>query len=130
MLGVINGSFYAMLSLSRAIIFGLLNVSNFANDALYMMSASLAWIEMDHLYGLLLTFCCITLRVGGHLSLILRRLQSAVFSARSVVLLYRPRLYGAYELSRLGSASFAGGVFFDLIRDRKNQIGRLPARRY
>ena len=92
LLGLVNGSFYAMLSLGLAVIFGLLNVINFAHGALYMMGAFLAWIglqyfgisywvmlvlapllialfgmliertmlrwlyQLDHLYGLLLTF--------------------------------------------------------------------------
>jgi branched-chain amino acid transport system permease protein len=100
LLGLVNGSFYAMLSLSLAVIFGLLNVINFAHGALYMMGAFLAWIglqyfgisywvmlllapflialfgmviertmlrwlyQLDHLYGLLLTFG-ITLIIEG-----------------------------------------------------------------
>ncbi|AUM75748.1 branched-chain amino acid ABC transporter permease [Paracoccus jeotgali] len=92
LLGLINGSFYAILSLGLAIIFGLLNIINFAHGALYMIGAFLTWMGMyylninyfamlvlapvlvglfgcvierlllrrlynlDHLYGLLLTF--------------------------------------------------------------------------
>jgi len=92
LLGLVNGSFYAMLSLGLAVIFGMLNIINFAHGALYMMGAMLAWIgmayfglnywamlvlaplvvgalglmierlllrwlyQLDHLYGLLLTF--------------------------------------------------------------------------
>jgi len=44
LLGLINGSFYALLSLGLAIIFGLLNVINFAHGALYMMGAYAAWV--------------------------------------------------------------------------------------
>jgi len=100
LLGLVNGSFYAMLSLGLAVIFGLLNVINFSHGALYMMGAFLAWMgieyfhlnywimlvlaplvvglfgviiertmlrwlyQLDHLYGLLLTFG-ITLMVEG-----------------------------------------------------------------
>ncbi|TWI62876.1 branched-chain amino acid transport system permease protein [Pseudoduganella lurida] len=100
LLGLVNGSFYAMLSLGLAIIFGLLNVINFSHGAMYMMGAFLAWMgmsylgmsywtmllaaplvvgalgiviektllrwlyQLDHLYGLLLTFG-ITLLVEG-----------------------------------------------------------------
>ncbi len=100
LLGLVNGSFYAMLSLGLAVIFGLLNVINFAHGALYMMGAFLAWMglnyfginywvmlvaapllvavfgiviektmlrwlyQLDHLYGLLLTFG-ITLMLEG-----------------------------------------------------------------
>lgn len=44
LLGLVNGSFYAMLSLGLAVIFGLLNVINFAHGALYMMGAFAAYI--------------------------------------------------------------------------------------
>src|SRR5436853_4620411 len=43
LLGLINGSFYALLSLGLAIIFGLLNVINFAHGALYMLGGFVAW---------------------------------------------------------------------------------------
>lgn len=92
LLGLINGSFYALLSLGLAVIFGMLNVINFAHGALYMTGAFVAWLllnflgvgywpalllapllvgllgivlektflsrlyNLDHLYGLLLTF--------------------------------------------------------------------------
>ena len=92
LLGLINGAFYAMLSLGLAVIFGLLNLINFAHGAQYMMGAFVAWFllqyaglgywpalliapvvlgafgmvlertllrhlyQLDHLYGLLLTF--------------------------------------------------------------------------
>jgi len=39
LLGLINGAFYAMLSMGLAIIFGMLNIINFANGALFMMGA-------------------------------------------------------------------------------------------
>jgi branched-chain amino acid transport system permease protein len=91
LLGLINGSFYALLSLGLAVIFGMLNIINFAHGALYMMGAFCAFFllnwginywfalllaplavgvlgviiertmlqrlaQLDHLYGLLLTF--------------------------------------------------------------------------
>jgi len=92
LLGLINGSFYAMLSLGLAVIFGLLNIINFTHGAQYMLGAFVAWMllnylgigywwslllvplivgvsgvvverllvsrlyDLDHLYGLLLTF--------------------------------------------------------------------------
>ena len=49
LIGLINGSFYAVLSLGLAVIFGLLNIINFAHGALYMMGAFLAWIGLTHL---------------------------------------------------------------------------------
>ena len=92
LLGLINGSFYAILSLGLAVIFGMLNVINFTHGAQYMMGAFVTWMllnflginywwslllaplvvgafgmvlerlflrrlyDLDHLYGLLLTF--------------------------------------------------------------------------
>ena len=47
MLGLVNGSFYAMLSLGLAVIFGLLGVVNFAHGALYMLGAYVAWFTAD-----------------------------------------------------------------------------------
>jgi branched-chain amino acid transport system permease protein len=47
--GLINGAFYAMLSLGLAVIFGLLRVINFAHGAQYMMGAFTAWLLLNHL---------------------------------------------------------------------------------
>ncbi len=49
LLGLVNGSFYAMLSLGLAVIFGLLNVINFAHGTLYMLGAFLAWTGLNSL---------------------------------------------------------------------------------
>jgi branched-chain amino acid transport system permease protein len=49
MLGLVNGSFYAMLSLGLAVIFGLLGVVNFAHGAFYTLGAFAAWIALDKL---------------------------------------------------------------------------------
>ena len=48
LLGLVNGSFYAMLSLGLAVIFGLLNIINFAHGALYMMGAYAAWMALTY----------------------------------------------------------------------------------
>ena len=48
LLGLVNGSFYALLSLGLAVIFGLLGIVNFAHGALYMMGAYVAWIGLEH----------------------------------------------------------------------------------
>ncbi len=48
LLGLVNGSFYAMLSLGLAVIFGLLHVINFAHGALYMMGAFFAWMGLQY----------------------------------------------------------------------------------
>jgi branched-chain amino acid transport system permease protein len=47
MLGLVNGAFYAMLSLGLAVIFGLLDIVNFAHGALYMLGAFGAWMLLD-----------------------------------------------------------------------------------
>ncbi|WP_439955630.1 ABC transporter permease subunit, partial [Klebsiella pneumoniae] len=49
LLGLVNGSFYAMLSLGLAVIFGLLNVIHFAHGALYMLGAFVAWMGLSYL---------------------------------------------------------------------------------
>ncbi|ABM43243.1 branched-chain amino acid ABC transporter permease [Diaphorobacter sp. JS3050] len=48
LLGLVNGSFYAILSLGLAVIFGLLNVNNFAHGALFMMGAMITWMAMNY----------------------------------------------------------------------------------
>jgi branched-chain amino acid transport system permease protein len=47
LLGLVNGSFYAMLSLGLAVIFGLLNIINFSHGAMYMLGAFCAWICLN-----------------------------------------------------------------------------------
>ena len=49
LLGLINGSFYALLSLGLAVIFGMLNIINFAHGAQYMMGAFTAYILLQYL---------------------------------------------------------------------------------
>jgi branched-chain amino acid transport system permease protein len=60
MLGLVNGSFYAMLSLGLAIIFGLLRVVNFAHGAFYTLGAfgaavALSWLGLDYWAALILS---------------------------------------------------------------------------
>jgi len=47
LIGLINGSFYALLSLGLAVIFGLLNIINFTHGAQYMMGAFVAWYLLN-----------------------------------------------------------------------------------
>lgn len=49
LLGLVNGSFYAILSLGLAVIFGLLNVINFAHGALFMLGAMVTWMGLSYL---------------------------------------------------------------------------------
>ncbi len=79
LIGLINGSFYALLSLGLAIIFGLLNVVNFAHGAQYMMGAFAAWMAMSYLgigywWALLLAPAAVALIGIAVERLLLRRL--------------------------------------------------------
>ena len=68
LLGLVNGSFYAMLSLGLAVIFGLLNVINFAHGALFMMGAIVTWMGMRYLglnYWLMLLLAPLVVGVFG-----------------------------------------------------------------
>tara|TARA_S200000501_G_C20784466_1_gene726519 strand:+ start:338 stop:1222 length:885 start_codon:yes stop_codon:yes gene_type:complete len=68
LLGLVNGSFYAMLSLGLSVIFGLLNVINFAHGALYMMGAFLAWMGLEYLglnYWLMLVLAPLVVGIFG-----------------------------------------------------------------
>jgi branched-chain amino acid transport system permease protein len=49
LLGLINGAFYAMLSLGLAVIFGMLNIINFAHGALFMMGSFVSWMLLNYL---------------------------------------------------------------------------------
>jgi len=49
LIGLINGSFYALLSLGLAVIFGLLNIINFSHGAQYMLGAFVAYISLNKL---------------------------------------------------------------------------------
>ncbi len=49
LLGLINGAFYAMLSLGLAVIFGMLNIINFAHGSLFMVGAFVAWMLQAYL---------------------------------------------------------------------------------
>ena len=51
LIGLINGAFYAMLSLGLAVIFGLLNIIKFTHGAQYMMGAFCAWFLLNHGIG-------------------------------------------------------------------------------
>ena len=66
LLGVINGSFYAMLSMGLAIIFGLLNIINFAHGAMFMVGAFVAWGLLTYLgIGFWGALVCAPVIVGG-----------------------------------------------------------------
>jgi branched-chain amino acid transport system permease protein len=102
MLGLVNGAFYAMLSLGLAVIFGLLDVVNFAHGALYMLGAFTAWIMMD------------SLGIGFWLALILAPVLVGVLGVLIERLLLK-RLYGLDPLYGLlltfGLALILEGIF-------------------
>ncbi|HEX6635138.1 MAG TPA: branched-chain amino acid ABC transporter permease [Usitatibacter sp.] len=79
LIGLINGSFYALLSLGLAVIFGLLNIINFTHGAQYMLGAFVAWFLLNKLglgYWWALVLVPIALAVLGMLieRLMLKRL--------------------------------------------------------
>ncbi len=68
LLGLVNGSFYAMLSLGLAVIFGLLGIVNFAHGALYMIGAYVAWYSLEALglnYWFALVLAPLVVGAGG-----------------------------------------------------------------
>lgn len=74
MLGLVNGSFYALLSLGLAVIFGLLGVVNFAHGAFYMLGAYAAYVGLDSL-GINYWFALVlSPLVVGALGIVLERL--------------------------------------------------------
>jgi branched-chain amino acid transport system permease protein len=85
LLGLINGAFYAMLSLGLAVIFGMLNIINFAHGALFMMGAFVAWMLLD------------ALGIGYFPALILAPLIVGVFG----VILERTIISRLYKLDHL-----------------------------
>ncbi|WP_018632454.1 branched-chain amino acid ABC transporter permease [Neomegalonema perideroedes] len=81
-LGLINGSFYALLSLGLAVIFGLLRVINFAHGAQFMLGAFAAWLLLNHFgvgywWALLLTPLIVGLLGAAIERTMLRRLYTA-----------------------------------------------------
>jgi len=75
MLGLVNGSFYALLSLGLAVIFGLLGVVNFAHGAFYMLGAYAAYIGLNSL-GINYWFALVlSPLVVGALGIVIERLM-------------------------------------------------------
>jgi branched-chain amino acid transport system permease protein len=137
LLGLINGSFYAILSLGLAIIFGLLNIINFTHGAQYMMGAFVAWMlltyvglgywwalilvpiivgatgviiervfmarlyNLDHLYGLLLTF---------GLALIIQGLFRNQYGVSGLPYIIPPELTGGQNLGFMFLPNYRGWV--------------------
>ena len=107
LIGLINGSFYALLSLGLAVIFGLLNIINFAHGALYMMGAFVAWMLFQYLgLGYWWALILAPLIVGGFGIVVERALLSRLYKL--------DHLYGL--LLTFGLALVIQGVF-------RNQFG-------
>ena len=104
LLGLVNGSFYAMLSLGLAVIFGLLGIVNFAHGALYMIGAYVAWLSLEK-FGLNYWFALILapLIVGALGVVIERTLLKRLYKLDP--------LYGL--LLTFGLALIAEGIFRD-----------------
>src|SRR5262245_3010215 len=65
-LGLVNGSFYAVLSLGLAVIFGMLGIVNFTHGAMFMMGAYVAWLSLEYLgLGFWWSLLVAPLVVGG-----------------------------------------------------------------
>ena len=104
LLGLVNGSFYAMLSLGLAVIFGLLGIVNFAHGALYMIGAYVAWLSLEK-FGLNYWFALVIapLVVGALGVVIERTLLKRLYKLDP--------LYGL--LLTFGLALIAEGIFRD-----------------
>jgi branched-chain amino acid transport system permease protein len=107
LVGLINGSFYALLSLGLAIIFGLLNVINFAHGALYTLGAFIAW-GLLHYAGL-----------GYWPALVISPLVVGVVG----VLLERTLLQRLYRLDPLYNLLLTFGVALIIEGLFRNQFG-------
>src|SRR5579863_7733525 len=94
-LGLINGSFYAMLSLGLSIIFGLLGIVNVAQGAFYMLGAFVAWMLLQYL------------GIGYWPSLLLAPLAVAIFG----ILLERTIIRRVYNLDHLYGLLLTLGLF-------------------
>ncbi len=104
LLGLVNGSFYAMLSLGLAVIFGLLGIVNFAHGALYMMGAYVAWFAMEQFgIGFWWSLLLAPLVVGALGVLIERTLLKHLYKIDPI--------YGL--LLTFGLALIAEGIFRD-----------------
>ena len=98
MLGLVNGCFYAVLSLGLAVIFGLLRIVNFAHGAFFTLGAFGAW--MLHLY----------LGAGYWVALLVVPLAVGAFGGVSTARKYRARgFFGSIEAARRKASRAAAG---------------------
>ena len=150
LLGLVNGAFYALLSLGLAVIFGLLGIVNFAHGALYMLGAFAAWIMLDQFginYWAALIIAPLTVGILGvvierlflkhlykldprYIPRTIRRIGTKLQRARVAVRFHQSGFYDLAQLPRLGRPGVLGGLSGDLVLDRANTAGRLSACRY
>jgi branched-chain amino acid transport system permease protein len=107
LIGLINGAFYALLSLGLAVIFGLLNIINFCHGALYMMGAFVAWLALQHL-GL-----------GYWPALVIAPVVVGAFG----ILLERTMLHRLYKLDHLYGLLLTFGIALILEGVFRNEFG-------
>ena len=139
LLGLVNGSFYAILSLGLAVIFGLLNVINFSHGAMFMLGAIVTWMagqyfglnywvmlllsplvvgaigvvierlllrhlyQLDHLYGLLLTF---------GLTLFIEGILRSIYGSSGLPFSTPEQLTGATDLGFMMLPNYRAWVVF------------------
>ncbi|MBE9606468.1 branched-chain amino acid ABC transporter permease [Acetobacteraceae bacterium H6797] len=106
-LGLVNGAFYAMLSLGLAVIFGMLNVINFAHGAQFMMGAFAAWMLMNYL------------GIGYWAALILAPLLVGAFG----VLIERTMISRLYKLDHLYGLLLTFGLALIIEGLARNEFG-------
>ena len=117
LLGLINGAFYAMLSLGLAVIFGLLNIINFTHGAQFMMGAFVAWMLLNYL------------GIGYWWALIL----SPLLVGLTGVILERTRICQLYKMDHLYGMLLTFGLSLIIEGIFRNEYGssgmpyRIPA---
>jgi branched-chain amino acid transport system permease protein len=107
LLGLINGAFYAMLSLGLAVIFGMLNIINFTHGAQYMMGAFVAWMLLDYL------------GIGYWPALVL----APVIVGITGVIIERTMLHRLYKLDHLYGLLLTFGLALTIQGLLRNQYG-------
>jgi branched-chain amino acid transport system permease protein len=107
LLGLINGAFYALLSLGLAVIFGMLNIVNFAHGALFMLGAFVAWALLEYI------------GIGYWPALILAPFSVGVFGA----VLERTLIRRLYKLDPLYGLLLTFGLALIIEGLARNQFG-------
>src|SRR5690349_5977647 len=107
LIGLINGSFYALLSLGLAVIFGLLNIINFTHGAQYMMGAFVAW------------FLLYKLGLGYWWALVITPVTVGIFGA----IIERTMLKQLYKLDHLYGLLLTFGLALILQGLFRNEFG-------